>query len=48
MFIVDTGDLFVNGLYEAVSRTLDDVEPDFAGQGDPEAVRDLTLSLAAQ
>jgi hypothetical protein len=26
--------------------TLDDVEPDFAGQGDPEAIRDLTLSVA--
>ena len=32
-FIVETGDLFVNGLYEAVDRTLADVEPEFAGSG---------------
>jgi hypothetical protein len=45
-FFIDTGDLFVNGLYEAVTRTLDDVEPEFTGQADPETIRDLTLSAA--
>src|ERR1700730_989654 len=45
-FYIDTGDLFVNGLYEAVTRTLDDVEPEFTGQADPETIRDLTLSNA--
>jgi len=43
---METGDLFVNGLYEAVTRTLDDVEPEFIGQTDPETVRDLTLLFA--
>jgi hypothetical protein len=46
MFFIDTGDLFVNGLYEAVSRTLDDVEPEFTGQTDPETIRDEALSAA--
>jgi hypothetical protein len=46
MFFIDTGDLFVNGLYEAVTRSLDDVEPEFTGQADAETIRDLTLSAA--
>jgi hypothetical protein len=45
-FFIDTGDLFVNGLYEAVTRTLDDVEPEFTGQADSETIRNLTLSAA--
>lgn len=45
-FILETGDLFVNGLYEAVDRTLGDVEPDFVGQADPESVRALVTSAA--
>jgi hypothetical protein len=36
MFIIETGDLFVNGLYEAVARTIEDIEPEFTGQADPE------------
>jgi uncharacterized protein (DUF2461 family) len=46
MFILETGDLFVNGLYEAVTRTVDDIEPDFAGQGDAETVRTLITNAA--
>jgi hypothetical protein len=45
-FYIDTGDLFVNGLYEAVARTLDDIEPEFTSQADPETIRDLALSAA--
>lgn len=46
LFILETGDLFVNGLYEAVTRTMEDIEPDFVGQGDPEMIRDLIISAA--
>jgi hypothetical protein len=45
-FIVETGDLFVNGLYEAVDRTLVDIEPEFVGQVDPEKVRALVTNAA--
>ena len=45
-FIVETGDLFVNGLYEAVDRTLADIEPEFAGQTEPEKVRELVTTAA--
>jgi hypothetical protein len=45
-FIVETGDLFVNGLYEAVERTLDDIEPEFVGQIEPEKLRALVISAA--
>jgi len=45
-FILETGDLFVNGLYEAVDRTVADIEPEFAGQADPEKVRELVTSAA--
>jgi hypothetical protein len=45
-FIVQTGVLFVNGLYEAVDRTVADVEPEYAGQGDPEAMRELMITSA--
>jgi hypothetical protein len=45
-YIPNTGDLFVNGLYEAVTRTIDDVEPDYAGQTDPETLRRLVLQAA--
>jgi hypothetical protein len=41
MFILETGDLFVNGLYEAVTRTIDDLEPEFVGTGEPELIREL-------
>jgi hypothetical protein len=44
MFILETGDLFVNGLYEAVTRTVDDVEPDFVGEAEPELIRQLITS----
>jgi len=46
MFIIETGDLFVNGLYEAVARTLEDIEPEFTGQADPETVRQLIVTAA--
>jgi hypothetical protein len=45
-FIAETGDLFVNGLYEAVDRTVQDVEPDFAGQGDSEDVLKAVVDAA--
>ena len=45
-FITETGDLFVNGLYEAVERTIGDVEPEFVGQADPETVRTLVTNAA--
>jgi hypothetical protein len=46
LFIIEAGDLFVNGLYEAVNRTIEDIEPDFAGQAEPETVRKLIISAA--
>jgi hypothetical protein len=45
-FIIETGDLFVNGLYEAVDRTVSDVEPEFVGQADPETIRKLVTNAA--
>jgi hypothetical protein len=45
-FIIETGDLFVNGLYEAVERSIDDLEPEFAGHSDVETVRRIVLSAA--
>ena len=45
-FIMETGDLFVNGLYEAVDRTVADVEPEFVGQTEPETIRELVTSAA--
>jgi hypothetical protein len=45
-FIVETGDLFVNGLYEAVDRTLTDIEPEFSDQAEPEKVRELVTAAA--
>ncbi len=35
-FVIETGDLFINGLYESVDRTIEDVEPEFVGQADAE------------
>jgi hypothetical protein len=46
MFIIETGDLFVNGLYEAVNRSVEDIEPEFTGHGDPELIRNLIVSAA--
>ena len=45
-FIVETGDLFVNGLYEAVERTVMDIEPEFVGQIDPEKMRAIVINAA--
>ena len=45
-FIMETGVLFVNGLYEAVDRTVADVEPEFAGQTDQETVRRCVVNAA--
>jgi hypothetical protein len=45
-FIPETGDLFVNGLYEAVDRTVADVEPEFTGQIEPETLRSLVTKAA--
>lgn len=45
-FYIETGDLFVNGLYEAVNRTVDDIEPEFTGQAEPETVRQLIVTAA--
>ena len=45
-FIMETGDLFVNGLYEAVDRTVADIEPEFTGQIEPETLRSLVTGAA--
>ena len=46
-FIEQTGVLFVNGLYEAIDRTLDDIEPEYIRQqGDPEALRTAMINAA--
>jgi hypothetical protein len=45
-FFIETGTLFINGLYEAVERTIGDIEPEFAGQGDPESIRTLITNAA--
>jgi hypothetical protein len=45
-FIVQTGVLFVNGLYEAVDRTIGDVETEYVGQADPEALRNIMVTAA--
>lgn len=45
-FISLTGVLFVNGLYEAVDRTLEELEPEFAGQTDPEALREILVTAS--
>jgi hypothetical protein len=45
-FIMETGDLFVNGLYEAVDRTVIDVEPEFVGQTEAEKVREVVTNAA--
>jgi hypothetical protein len=46
VFIMETGDLFVNGLYEAVDRTVVDIEPEFVGQTEPEKMRELIIGAA--
>jgi hypothetical protein len=38
-FVEQTGYLFVNGLYDAVDRTVEAIEAEFLGQADDEAVR---------
>lgn len=45
-FIISTGMLFVNGLYEAVDRTIEDLVPEYAGQTDPEALRRIITNSA--
>jgi hypothetical protein len=45
-FFFETDTLFVNGLYEAVGRTVSDIEPEFAEQGDPENMRTLVTKAA--
>ena len=45
-FFTATGDLFVNGLYEAIDRTVTNIEPEFAGQTDAVTVRKLITSAA--
>jgi hypothetical protein len=45
-FVSETGDLFVNGLYEAIERTVADIEPEFAGQAESETVRELVTKAA--
>lgn len=43
-FILETGQLFVNGLYEAVDRAVADFEPEFAGEADAEVVRRIVTN----
>lgn len=38
-FVMEIGTLFVNGLYEAVDRSIADIEPEFVGQADAEVLR---------
>jgi hypothetical protein len=45
-FIVQTGVLFVNGLYEAVDRTVTDVEPEYIGKTDPDVLREIMVTEA--
>lgn len=45
-FIAETGVLFVNGLYEAVDRTVAEIEPEYVGQAEPEALRELVVTAA--
>jgi len=45
-FIDQTGELFVNGVYEPVERTEADIEPEFAGQLEPEKIRAHVTSAA--
>lgn len=45
-FIAETGVLFVNGLYEAVDRTVAEIEPEFVSQAEPEALRELLVTAA--
>jgi hypothetical protein len=45
-YIQETGVLFINGLYEAVDRTIADLEPEYVGQGDPEVLRALMVTSA--
>jgi hypothetical protein len=45
-FFIETGTLFINGLYEAVDRTIGDIESEFAEQGDPESIRTLVTKAA--
>lgn len=44
--VIETGQLFVNGLYEAVDRTVEDIEPEFVGQADGEDVRTSLIDAA--
>jgi hypothetical protein len=46
LYISGTGQLFVNGLYEAVDRTVEDIEPEFVDQADDEAIRTSLVEAA--
>lgn len=46
IFVIETGELFVNGLYEAVDRTIADVEPEFVGEADAEAISTAVADAA--
>jgi hypothetical protein len=45
-FVIETGELFVNGLYEAGDRTVGDTEPEFASEADAEAVHTSVIDAA--
>lgn len=45
-FVRETGELFVNGLYEAVERSIGDTEGEFTGDVDPETVRRILTNAA--
>jgi hypothetical protein len=42
-FYKDGQELFVNGLYPAVQRMANELEPEFVGEGDPEQVREAVV-----
>jgi hypothetical protein len=44
--ILETGDLFINGLYEAVDQTYHDVVPTFMGQADHEIIRSVATNAS--
>jgi hypothetical protein len=46
IFVRETGELFVNGLYEAVERSIADTEAELAGEADPETVRRVLTNAA--
>jgi hypothetical protein len=45
-FVIETGQLFINGLYEAVDRTVGDIRPEFVDEAEEETVCTIVTSAA--